>query len=167
MRQVTGEIMRTPFWLVPLTAIAGASGAWAMADDIALQPGEWEMTIETVSLSVPNLPPEDLAVLKRPPVTSRSCMSGEDAKGPKPDSFGGKGCKTESFRWSGGKIEGTITCSPPGGKTIMALDGDYGPDSMTMSMKTATETESMTMTMDLRVTGRRIGDCSKGDLNKR
>ena len=159
--------MRIPFWLAPL-ALALGSGAWAMADDsgagLSMRPGEWEMTIETVIISAPNMPPEDLAAMKQPPVTSRSCMSAEDAKGPKPDTFAQNGCKIEGFRWSGGKIEGTTTCSAPsGGKMIMAMDGNYGPDSMTMSIKSSTETEGMTMTMEMRLTGRRLGDCPKGE----
>jgi hypothetical protein len=136
----------------------------------AMEPGEWEMTMETVNVSAPNLPPEALAQMKRPPVTSRTCMSAEEAKGPKPDTFtgnaGGANCKTEGFSWAGGKIKGTTTCSPPGGgKMTMAMDGDYGPNSMTMNMKTSTEAQGMTMNMDARITGKRIGDCPAGKEN--
>ena len=145
------------------SAVGGGSGG-------SMQPGEWEMTMETVNVSAPNMPPEAMAQLKQAPVTTRTCMSEEEARGPKPETFaanaGGANCKAEGFSWAGGKIKGKTTCSPPGaGKMTMEMDGEYGPTSMTMNMKTQTEAQGMTMAMDVRMTGKRIGDCPAGKEN--
>jgi hypothetical protein len=134
-----------------------------------MQPGEWEMTVEMLNVSAPNMPPAAAAALKRPPVTNRTCLSEAEAKGPTHESFTGQAggdCKAEGFSWAGGKIAGKTTCTPPGGgKTVMTMDGEYGPTSMTMNMKTATEAQGINMTMDARVTGKRIGDCPAGKEN--
>lgn len=135
-----------------------------------MQAGEWEMTIETVNVSAPNLPPGALAQMKQAPVTTRTCMSEEEARGPKPETLtsnaGGSNCKTEGFSWAGGKIKGTTTCTPAtGGKMTMTMDGEYDRTSMTVNMKNATEAQGMAMTMDIKMTGKRVGDCPAGKEN--
>ena len=138
-----------------------------------MQPGEWEMTMEMLEVSAPSMPPAAAAQMKQQmkqaPVTTRTCVSEEEAKGPKPETLTGKAgnnCRTEGFSWAGGKVAGKTICdSPTGGKMTMTMDGEYGPTSMTMNMKTSTEAQGIPMTMDVRVSGKRIGDCPAGKEN--
>ena len=160
--------MRIPSWLMPVATMAAGSGAWAMAADegagLAMQPGEWEITFETLNVSGPNLPPELRDILKRPAEVSRRCLSAEEAKGPKPDSR--EGCTQEGFTWSGGRVSGTTTCtgaSAGGGKSVVAMDGEYGPTRLRIDMKTSMEWQDSSLGMEMRITGRRLGDCPKSE----
>ena len=149
----------------------GDGGSILGGGSAGMQAGEWEMTMETVDVSAPNLPPEAMAQMKRPPMTTRTCMSEEEAKGPKPETFtgnaGGANCKAEGFSWSGGKIKGKTVCTAPGGAGTMTMDmeGEYAATSMTVNMKMNTEQQGQSMTMDTRITGKRIGDCPAGKEN--
>ena len=143
------------------------SGSAAGGGGVKLQPGEWEMKMETVSVDAPGLPPSVAAAMKQPAATSRTCMTPQEAEGPKADMFAGSAganCKQEGFTWSGGKIKGTTTCEPTGGagKTRMEMDGTYSAQSMDMNMKMTTEAAGTPMTVETRMTGRRIGDCPAG-----
>ncbi len=172
--------MRISLCLASATALAlaacgsgekGGEGSSILGGSSAMQPGEWEMTIETLNVSAPNMPPEAMAQMKRPPVTTKTCMSEEEAKGPKPETFtgnaGGANCKAEGFSWAGGKIKGKTVCSGPGGSgnMTMDMDGEYARTSMTVNMKMKTEQQGMAMDMETRITGKRIGDCPAGKEN--
>jgi hypothetical protein len=71
-------------------------------------------------------------------------------------------CKTEGFNWSGGRIQGKTTCAGQGGagKTQMTMDGRYTPQSIDMTMKSETDMMGKSMTMEMRLTGRRVGECT-------
>jgi hypothetical protein len=159
---VTGAIARIPFWLVSLTTIALASGAWAMADDgvgVAMQPGEWEVTFETLDVSASDLTPALRDALIRPPAVTRSCISPEEAKGPR---FDKEGCRTENFTWSGGRVSGTLICAennPDGAPPAVAWDGEYGPTHLRIDMKMTMQAEALSVTVKSRLTGRRIAEC--------
>ena len=142
---------------------SAASGGGAAG--ISLQPGEWEMKTEVVSIAAEGLPPGMTEGMKaNAGSTSRTCMTPEEAKGPKGDLFAGDksgNCKSEGFSWSGGSIKGTTTCTPPGGgKTVMTMDGRYSPQTIDMTMKSQTDIAGKAMTMEMRVSGRRVGECS-------
>ena len=134
---------------------------------VALQPGEWEMKMEVVSVNAPGLPPAVAAQMKQPATVNRDCMTEEEAKGPKGDMFTGgqaNNCKQEGFTWSGGRIHGVTTCTEPGGtgKTSMTMDGEYTAQSMDINMKTDTEARGVKMATEMRITGRRLGECPAG-----
>jgi hypothetical protein len=138
---------------------------------VTLQAGEWEMSREVVSVNAPNMPPEMLARMKQPKATSRSCMTEEEAKGPKAESFGAltnSGCKTDGFVWSGGRIHSKVTCEgvKGAGKLAMEMDGSYTPVSIDITAKTATEAGGVQMNQEMRITGRRIGECPAGQAGK-
>jgi hypothetical protein len=142
---------------------AAAPGGGAVG--VSLQPGEWEMKTEVVSIAAEGLPKGMTEGMKaNAGSTSRTCMTPEEAKGPKGDLFAGDksgNCKSEGFSWSGGRIKGITTCSPPGGgKTVMTMDGRYSPQSIDMTMKSQTDIAGKAMTMEMRVSGRRVGECS-------
>jgi len=145
----------------------GTGSAAGSGGQVKLQPGEWEMTMETVSVTAPGLPASVAAAMKQPKATSLTCMTPEEASGPKADMFAGSAganCKQEGFTWSGGRIKGKTTCEPAGGagKTVMEMDGQYSAQSMDMNMKMSTEAAGTPMTVETRMTGKRVGDCPAG-----
>ncbi|HEX8448169.1 MAG TPA: DUF3617 domain-containing protein [Allosphingosinicella sp.] len=146
-------------------AAAGTGGASDSA--VNLQPGEWEIKMEVVDIKVAGLPEGVAEGMKSQAGggTNRTCMTPEDAKGPSADMFGKNdpaNCKSEGFAWSGGRIQGKTTCQAGNGqgKTVMTMDGRYTPQSMDMTMKTQTDMMGKDMTMQMRVTGRRVGECT-------
>ena len=87
--------------------------------------------------------------------------------GPKRDSR--EGCTNEGFIWSGGRASGTTTCtgaSAGGGKSVIAMEGEYGPTRLRLNMRTTMEVQDMSMAVEMRLTGRRIGDCPEGDQDR-
>jgi hypothetical protein len=146
------------------------NGSASASGGTELQPGEWEMKMELLDVKGPGIPANAVAQMKQQVArTTRDCMTPEEAKGPRSDMFT-KGqaanCKQDDFTWSGGKIHGVLTCggSGPGGegKVTMTMDGQYGGQSIDMTMKTKTEAQGASMDMDMRITGRRVGECPAG-----
>ena len=136
------------------------------ASGVSLQPGEWEMKTEVVNVNVEGLP-EGIAngMKAQAGGTSRSCMTAEDAKGPKPDMFSKNNpanCKSESFSWADGRIGGKTTCAGEGGrgKMVMTMDGRYSAQSIDMTMRSETDMMGKAMRLDMRISGRRIGECT-------
>jgi hypothetical protein len=148
-----------------LSAAALALSACGGSGD-NLQPGEWEMKTEVVNVKVEGLPAGVGDSMKaRAGGTSRTCITPEEAKGPSADVFARnnpENCKSEGFSWAGGRIQGKTTCTGPGGqgKTVMTMDGRYGAQSIDMTMKSDTEMMGKAMAMEMRVTGRRVGECT-------
>ena len=145
---------------------AGTSGDSGGGAGMQLQPGEWEMKTEVVNVSAPGMPPQVAAQMKQPAQVTRDCMTPEEAKGPKGDMFAGNkaaNCTQNDFNWSGGKIHGVLTCTAGNqGKVTMTMDGSYGAQNIDMTMNTKSEAQGMVMDMEMRVTGRRIGECPAG-----
>ena len=141
-------------------------GSVGSASAVNLQPGEWEMTMNVVDVKVEGLP-EGVAdsMKKEGGKATRTCMTEEEAKGPKADMFtkdNPGNCRTEGFSWSGGRIQGKTICDGQGGagKTQMTMDGRYSPQSIDMTMKSETDMMGKAMTMEMRLSGRRVGECT-------
>jgi hypothetical protein len=146
------------------TGGSGGSGSGS-AGAVNLQPGEWEMNMEVVNVKVEGLPEGVADAMKKEGKASRTCMTEEEAKGPKADMFtkdNASNCKSESFTWSGGRIQGKTTCEGQGGagKTQMTMDGRYTPQSIDMTMKSETDMMGKAMTMEMRLSGKRVGECT-------
>lgn len=147
---------------------AAAEGGGGSASGVSLQPGEWEMKMEVVDVKADGLPAGMAEGMKKSASsTSKTCMTPEEAKGPKGDIFAGDksgNCKSEGFKWADGRIEGKTTCPGQGGtgQTVMTMNGSYSPQSIDMTMKTETDLMGKPMTMEMRVSGKRVGECSAG-----
>ena len=145
----------------------GSASGSASASGVNLQPGEWEMKTEVVNVSAEGLPAGIAEGMKaQASSTTKTCMTPEEAKGPKGDIFAGKdsNCKSEGFSWSGGKIKGKTVCTAGGGsgKTEMEMEGTYSAQNIDMTMKSKTDLAGKAMTMEMRVQGRRVGECPAG-----
>jgi hypothetical protein len=148
------------------SAVAGGSGSGGVSG-VSLEPGEWEMKTEVVNVSAEGLPAGIAEGMKAQAAsTTRTCMTPEEAKGPKGDMFSGNqsNCKSEGFSWSGGRISGKTVCTGTGGagRTEMAMDGHYSAQNIDMTMKSKTDLAGKAMTMEMRVSGRRVGECTAG-----
>jgi Protein of unknown function (DUF3617) len=147
-------------------AATGAGGGGGATAGASLQPGEWEMKMEVVNMKVEGLPPGLAEGMKsQAGGINRTCMTPEEAKAPKGDIFAGDksgGCKSEGFKWEGGKIEGKTTCPGQGGtgETVMTMNGTYGAQNIDMTMKSQTDMMGKPMEMEMRVSGRRVGECT-------
>lgn len=144
----------------------GTAAATGGGSGVSLQPGEWEMKMEVVDVKAEGLPAGMAEGMKKSAgSTNRTCMTPEEAKGPKGDIFAGDksgNCKSEGFKWEGGRIQGKTTCPGQGGtgETVMTMDGSYSPQNIDMTMKSRTDLAGKPMTMEMRVSGRRVGECS-------
>ena len=78
----------------------------------------------------------------------------------------GANCKQEGFHLGRRQDQGDDDLRRPpaaAGKSRMEMDGTYSADeSMDMNMKMTTEAAGMSMTIEMRMTGRRVGDCPAG-----
>jgi hypothetical protein len=143
----------------------GSAAATGGGGGVSLQPGEWEMKMEVVNVSAEGLPAGMADGMKKSASsTTKTCMTPEEAKGPKGDIFAGDKsgrCKSEGFKWEGGRIRGKTTCPGQGGtgETVMTMDGQYSPQSIDMTMKSETDLMGKPMKMEMRVSGKRIGEC--------
>jgi Protein of unknown function (DUF3617) len=151
--------------VLALAACGKSGGGNESSAGINLQPGEWEMKTEVVNVAAEGLPAGIADGMKaQASSTTKTCMTPEEAKGPKGDIFAGKGsnCKSEGFSWAGGTIKGKTVCTGTGGAgtTEMVMDGKYSAQSIDMTMKSKTDLAGKAMTMEMRVSGRRIGECS-------
>lgn len=147
--------------------LAGCGKSGESGGGVSLQPGEWEMKMEVVSVAAEGLPAGMADSMKKSAgSTTRTCMTPEEAKAPKGDIFAGNqsNCKSEGFSWANGKIAGKTTCAGQGGvgQTVMTMDGSYGAQNIDMTMKSQTDLAGKPMTMEMRVSGRRVGECSAG-----
>jgi hypothetical protein len=149
------------------SSVAGGSGSGGgPASGISLQPGEWEMKTEVVNISAEGLPPGIAEGMKaQAGRTTRTCMTAEEAKGPKADMFARNNpgnCKSEGFSWAGGRIHGTTTCTGTegAGKAVVTMDGQYSPQRIDMTMKSETDIAGKAMKMEMRISGHRVGECS-------
>ncbi|HEX6377187.1 MAG TPA: DUF3617 domain-containing protein [Allosphingosinicella sp.] len=137
------------------SAIASAEPApAAKGDGPRLDPGEWEMTME---MSMEGVPAAAAEMMKGMKVTTRNCITPEEAERPKADVFAGKKegeCTYEDYSFNGGRLRSTISCE--GGKTKIRMDGRYGGSSIDMTM----DTQSSGQSMKARMTGKRVGECS-------
>jgi hypothetical protein len=140
---------------------ASASGGGAAQ----IQPGEWEVTMETLNIEAPNMPPEAAAMMKKTmgeKNTTRQCITAEEAAGDFTAPDQEADCTRQGFSLAGGRIQGSMTCTGEGGKVTVTMAGQHSGTSYDMTSKIASENEAGSMTIETRNTGRRIGDCPEG-----
>lgn len=146
-------------------AATGGGGSGSPVAGMSLQPGEWEMKMEVLSVKAEGLPAGVADGMKNQTgKVNRTCITPEEAKGPKGDIFAGDqsgGCKSESFKWADGRIAGKTTCPGQGGtgETVIEMNGTYSPQNIDMTTKTRTDMMGKPMEMEMRVSGRRVGEC--------
>ena len=169
-----------------IALIAGCSDSGADADgdgkitaeevakemnEVTLEPGEWENTVEIVDVKIEGLPEGAPAgmmdSMKGRTTTSKSCITEEQAKDPGAEFFAAQeetDCEVKKFNMSGGAIESEMSCKNMGapGNMTMAMNGQYGPSSYDMTMSMKGDAGGMKMDMSAKSSGKRLGDCPSG-----
>ena len=130
------------------------------ASAASMQPGQWEVTTQMVSMNVPGAPASAIAQ-QAPPNTSLRCIKATDAD-ELAKSFAEANpeqCPTREFSMSGGRMNGQITCSQDGKESSTTLTGDYTAKSFDMRIEQKTPSApGQVVTAVMRSTGRWIKD---------
>lgn len=170
-----------------IALLAGCSDAGADADgdgtitaeevakemnEVTLEPGQWENTVEIVDLDIDGLPEGVPAgamdQMKGRTTTTKSCITPEQAQNPGAEFFAAQektNCEVKKFDMSGGAVSSEMSCKDMGGtpgEMTMAMDGQYGPSNYDMTMKMTGGAGGMTMNITAKSNGKRIGDCPAG-----
>ena len=123
-----------------------------------MRPGQWEITSE---MQMPNMPAGVQMPAQKPIL---QCITAEQAKDPantlsNPPGRGrgaGSDCKMSDMKTTGKTTTFTMTCTTPQ-KITGNVEMTFGDDTFTQTMKMVMPQGEMTMKM----TGKRIGDCTK------
>ena len=146
------------------SAIAALLGATSLAacsgESTVLEPGQWDMNLAVTKIEAPGLP-QGANVPLPPPQTVSQCLTPEQARNPGADFAGGgqQGCTSDDYRMADGRISGTIQCNQQGTSMRATVSGSYTRDSMDMTMNSQTQTSGQNISTEVRVTGRRTGEC--------
>ncbi len=168
-----------------VTLLAGCSSNKADADgdgnisadevakvmnEVTLEPGEWENTVEIVDVQIEGLPegaPANIMDSMKTTTVTKTCITEEQAKNPGAEFFAAQeqtDCKIKKFDMSGGAINSEMSCSNVGapGEMNMAMTGQYGPSSYEMTMTMDGGAGGMKMNITAKNNGKRIGKCPAG-----
>lgn len=141
--------------LLSATMLAGCGG-----ESTVLESGQWDMNVAITKMEAPGLP-QGANVPLPPPQTVSQCLTPEQARNPGADFAGGgqQGCTSDDYRMADGRISGTIQCNQQGTSMRATVAGSYTRDSMDMTMNSETQAQGQTVNTEVRVTGRRTGEC--------
>ncbi|MEP3226668.1 MAG: DUF3617 domain-containing protein [Parasphingorhabdus sp.] len=139
-------------------------------NEVALEPGEWENTVEIVDVKIEGLPegaPANFTDQMKTTTVTKTCITEEQAKNPGAEFFAAQeqtDCKVTKFDMSGGAIDSKMSCSNVGapGEMNMAMNGQYGPSSYEMTMTMDGGAGGMKMNITAKNNGKRIGECPAG-----
>lgn len=169
----------TPFAALTLAACGGSDVAVTNAspEEVAAKvdaagearfnPGEWETTVETVSVDIPGLegPMKDeiTKMMLQQKQVGKHCVTPEQAKSPPAEVLAqSKGrCTYKTFNMAGGRIDGTMVCNADTGKMTMKISGTFSDDMFAIDndMETTMPGGARTMKIKAKTTGKRVGDC--------
>lgn len=116
-----------------------------------MNPGQWRVVTKT------EMPGMSMAI---PEVTHTYCLTEEDMvpQGKEP----GQDCKTTSYNVSGNKVTWTVICTGDQGKTESSGEITYHGDTFDGTARTTVNMPGQgKMTMKNKMTGKRIGSCTK------
>ena len=148
--------------------VAKAVRESGVGKDIFLRAGQWKVTSTMEEMSIPGMPAEAQAEMKRvmgqhQNISVEYCLTPEEAKKPRGKFFTGKDegqCRYDHFTMGGGKIDAQMRCDNKPGAMTMAMIGTYSADSyatqVTMNMQGGPQGG---MTMKMRSEAKRIGEC--------
>ncbi|MEW4467611.1 DUF3617 domain-containing protein [Parasphingorhabdus sp. JC815] len=139
-------------------------------NEVTLEPGEWENTVEITDVNIEGLPkgaPANMMDRMKTTTVSKSCITEEQAKDPGAEFFAAQketNCEVKKFDMSGGAISSEMSCTDEGapGKMTMKMDGQYGPSSYDMTLKMNGGAAGMKMDITAKSNGKRIGACPAG-----
>jgi hypothetical protein len=131
-----------------------------------VQPGKWQSVVTIDRMSMPGLPPEAQAQMKKMmggTHTTETCLTPEEAKQPKAGFFAGNDqCRYDHFTMGGGKIDAEMHCTQSGVSNAMQMTGTYSPAAYQMHMKSTSQggPAGESVNMEMTVQAKRIGECT-------
>jgi hypothetical protein len=142
-------------------APAGGSGS------LAIQPGEWEITMEMQATQVSGMP-AGVQMPQLPPTTTRSCVTPEQVSRANGNFLSGGGhagidCDYSGVTVAGGRIQGTSTCSRSGMQATATMDGSFTPTSYDIHQQMHSTMGGRSTSSNTHLTGRRVGECAPGE----
>jgi hypothetical protein len=144
-----------------------APAAAASGGDIAatMQPGEYEVTTQFVSMEAPNMPAGMANAIKGRTEANRNCVTEKDLKEANSDMFAGKEakqCSQNSIKLAGGRMSGTLKCGSGAGTSTLTIDGSYTASTYQAEMKM----EAGGVTTHVKMAAKRVGECSAADAKE-
>ncbi len=159
----------------------GACGRSGGGANVAMEPGEWETTVQLTNVDVSNLPPEMRGDLARMPAnrteTTRGCwvMSADVVRienlrlnVPTPGTAGAQ-CNFPEMLMEGGTLRGRMSCSGLPGPRMAGrydtmslsgeLDGSYTASSVQATAHAEIRFGAQSGSGRVRITSRRLGAC--------
>ncbi|QDP19295.1 DUF3617 domain-containing protein [Sphingomonas xanthus] len=136
-----------------------------------VRPGLWQSTAELESIDVPGMPPAAAEQIKKTMASAvsghKSCLTAEQVQKPSEDFFAGQNsnCRYDRFSMKNGRMSGVMRCAQQGGSQLIEFDGSYSPDEYQMRMASTVEGAAGPggpMKMVMRMSSKRIGDCTPG-----
>lgn len=137
--------------------------------DIKPRPGMWESKVTLEKVEIPGMPADMQGMMKEQlgrVTVSSSCLTPEEVDKPDADFFQlgeESGCKYNSFKMGGGKIDADMTCEQQGMQQNMKMTGTYNEEAYTMQVSADAEMEGRPMSMAMTVESHRIGECDDSE----
>ena len=118
----------------------------AFADETAVKPGKWQLTMQ---VEIPGIP------VKLPPTNFAQCVTESDAKSLIPQDNNSKQCKFSDYKVTGSTVSWSMDCPKDNMKGTGQLS--YTAESLTGAMQVNKDGQDFTMKYD----GKRVGECDK------
>lgn len=165
---MTNKLIVTAF----SAALAGCGAA--ASDTGALEPGEWELVMETTAFDVPGADPIDLEAAQLDanlgyPDMQQACLSQTDLDGGlrrvvHDVMIAAENCTADSITMVDGRLSGAIRCIPDAQRRAMAiaLDGDYAADRFAITARSQIVGDDFPegeANSTVTFAGTRLGDC--------
>src|SRR5436853_853042 len=138
-----------------IAMLAGLSLAVVFAQEVR-RDGKWEITQQ---MSMPGM--------QMPATTITQCITKEDLADPQkqmqqPPQRGAaqSDCKVYDYKVDGNKVSMKMTCTTPQAM-VATTEMTYGVDKYDGTMKMEMNRGGQQMTMNMKMTGKRLGDCTK------
>lgn len=139
----------------------------AAQDKNQVQPGEWENTLQIVSVEMPGAPEmlrkQIEAEARKPPESKKECKKAESAKALDFSQMGAvtKDCIFPNYVMAGGKIDANMECKGPFGPVKMAISGTQTATAydITMTQLQTAPGQSAQSKLTIRASGKRLGEC--------
>lgn len=161
----TGEVFLTNASAEEVARQAAAANRHAR-----MQPGQWNQSLEIVSVDFPGMPdgPQKTAAMEMLKPASREnsrCITQEQADRANVQALanGGQNCFYHQLRIADGRIDARFTCTTPNqDKVESTMSGDYGPTKVDLTIDSRTDFASQpgAVEMKMRIAGERVGDCA-------
>ena len=158
-----------------LLLIACGEGGGGGGSAVALQPGQWETTVQFTSIEVPGAPEAAVAQMREMmsrPQTRSECITPQQAANPTGNMMtpgAGSNCQFSESTFAGGAIRVRGTCQQPGqGSAQMSMEGSYTPTTMQAQISSEVQAPAGTQggPQSVRMSGtfnsRRTGECAAG-----